>query len=139
MGAKQRAEVTENFAATADLPRVIVATSSYIGEGFDYSRLDILFLAMPISWRGTLTICSPPAPSPRQQTGRGGLRLRRLQCSHARANVREAPSRVQSPRMLHSAGRDSSFGCGTIGANPASCRIKTVSKPHLLSPWKLLV
>jgi len=33
---------------------VIVATGSYIGEGFDDSRLDTLFLAMPISWRGTL-------------------------------------------------------------------------------------
>jgi superfamily II DNA or RNA helicase len=35
-------------------PRVIIATGRYIGEGFDYSRLDTLFLAMPISWRGTL-------------------------------------------------------------------------------------
>ena len=33
---------------------MIVATGSYIGEGFDDSRLDTLFLAMPISWRGTL-------------------------------------------------------------------------------------
>ena len=54
MGAKQRAEVAERFAATLNLPRVIVATGSYIGEGFDDSRLDTLFLAMPISWRGTL-------------------------------------------------------------------------------------
>ena len=35
-------------------PRVILATGSYIGEGFDDARLDTLFLAMPISWRGTL-------------------------------------------------------------------------------------
>lgn len=33
---------------------MIVATGSYIGEGFDDSRLDTLFLAMPITWRGTL-------------------------------------------------------------------------------------
>jgi superfamily II DNA or RNA helicase len=34
--------------------RVILANGSYIGEGFDDSRLDTLFLTMPISWRGTL-------------------------------------------------------------------------------------
>jgi superfamily II DNA or RNA helicase len=54
MGTKQRAQVAEGFAATENSPRVIVATGSYIGEGFDDSRLDTLFLAMPISWRGTL-------------------------------------------------------------------------------------
>ena len=32
----------------------ILATGSYIGEGFDDPRLDTLFLTMPISWRGTL-------------------------------------------------------------------------------------
>ena len=54
MGSKQRAKVAQEFAETENLPRVIVATGSYIGEGFDDSRLDTLFLAMPISWRGTL-------------------------------------------------------------------------------------
>ena len=39
----------------ADQPRVIVATGRYLGEGFDDDRLDTLFLALPISWRGTLT------------------------------------------------------------------------------------
>jgi len=35
-------------------PRVLIATGKLIGEGFDCSYLDTLFLAMPISWRGTL-------------------------------------------------------------------------------------
>lgn len=39
---------------TADAPLLICATGKYIGEGFDESRLDTLFLTMPISWAGTL-------------------------------------------------------------------------------------
>jgi superfamily II DNA or RNA helicase len=33
---------------------VIVATSKYIGEGFDLPALDTLFLTMPIKWKGRL-------------------------------------------------------------------------------------
>ena len=55
MGKKQRRSVAEAIAAVPeDAPRVILATGSYIGEGFDDARLDTLFLAMPISWKGTL-------------------------------------------------------------------------------------
>jgi superfamily II DNA or RNA helicase len=55
MGKKQRQAAAEQLASIPDgIPRVILATGSYIGEGFDDSRLDTLFLTMPISWRGTL-------------------------------------------------------------------------------------
>ncbi|MBP1628350.1 MAG: putative helicase [Holophagaceae bacterium] len=35
-------------------PRLILATGRYIGEGFDDARLDTLFMAMPIAWKGSL-------------------------------------------------------------------------------------
>lgn len=55
MGKKQRRQIAEAMAAVpSDESRVILATGSYIGEGFDDARLDTLFLAMPISWKGTL-------------------------------------------------------------------------------------
>jgi superfamily II DNA or RNA helicase len=55
MGKKQRRTTAEALASVPENePRVILATGSYIGEGFDDARLDTLFLAMPISWKGTL-------------------------------------------------------------------------------------
>jgi len=56
MGKKQRRKLADQIASVpADQSRVILATGRYLGEGFDDERLDTLFLALPISWRGTLT------------------------------------------------------------------------------------
>ena len=55
MGAKQRRASAEQLKSIPDgEERVLLATGRYIGEGFDDARLDTLFLAMPISWSGTL-------------------------------------------------------------------------------------
>ncbi|MCL1883805.1 MAG: DUF1653 domain-containing protein [Defluviitaleaceae bacterium] len=52
---KQSREALESVAnIPIDEPFVLVATGKYIGEGFDMPRLDTLFLAMPISWTGTV-------------------------------------------------------------------------------------
>ena len=55
MGARQRRAIMQRLEDIPDTEeRVLIATGRYVGEGFDDARLDTLFLAMPISWKGTL-------------------------------------------------------------------------------------
>jgi superfamily II DNA or RNA helicase len=55
MSSSVRREVKAQIAAIPDTEeRLILATGRYIGEGFDDARLDTLFLALPVSWKGTL-------------------------------------------------------------------------------------
>lgn len=50
----RRTAAAQLAAANDELPRVVLATGRYIGEGFDDPRLDTLLLAMPVAWKGTV-------------------------------------------------------------------------------------
>jgi superfamily II DNA or RNA helicase len=55
MSVRQRRSTFEALRALGkDDQRLIIATGSYAGEGFDDPRLDTLMLAAPIAWKGTL-------------------------------------------------------------------------------------
>ena len=55
MGRKSLREAIAQLAAVPENEsRVVIATGKFVGEGFDDSRLDTLFLTMPVSWRGII-------------------------------------------------------------------------------------
>ena len=56
LGGQTNAQMRNQLLALKDAaaPIIVCATGKFIGEGFDDSRLDTLFLTMPISWQGTL-------------------------------------------------------------------------------------
>lgn len=55
MSKKQRADVLASLDSLEEsASRVLLATASLVGEGFDHPPLNTLVLAMPVSWEGSL-------------------------------------------------------------------------------------
>lgn len=55
MGKKKLQDALAQLAAVPENEeRAVLATGRFIGEGFDDARLDTLFLALPVSWRGII-------------------------------------------------------------------------------------
>ena len=54
IGKQQRAAVMKMLENHSSQSTVLLATGRYVGEGFDCSQLDTLFVTMPVSWRGTV-------------------------------------------------------------------------------------
>lgn len=56
MGKTRLAEALAKLSGSesGERPEVVLATGRFVGEGFDDSRLDTLFVTMPVSWRGTV-------------------------------------------------------------------------------------
>jgi superfamily II DNA or RNA helicase len=51
LGKRARLAVRQELDADTR-PTVLLATGSYLGEGFDWPALDTLFLAFPLAWKG---------------------------------------------------------------------------------------
>src|SRR5437899_2503933 len=67
MGKKARASVLERLLEPRDGGTLLVATGSFLGEGFDCPPLDTLFLAFPLAFKGRIVqyvgrILRPVAP-----------------------------------------------------------------------------
>ena len=54
MGKKARRSVVEQLAEPGLTGAVLVATASFLGEGFDCPSLDTVFLAFPMKFRGSI-------------------------------------------------------------------------------------
>lgn len=50
----KRREAQTGLRASANDESLVLATGRYLGEGFYDSRLDTLFLVVPVSWKDTL-------------------------------------------------------------------------------------
>ena len=55
INAKERKAILDTLPGFEHEHRIIVATESLLGEGFDLSYLDTLLIATPISWDGSIT------------------------------------------------------------------------------------
>ena len=101
MTAKRRQAVQKQLQAIPPTQeRLVLATGRFIGEGFDDSRLDTLFLTLPVSWKGTLEQYAwPNAPPACGKDRSEDHRLRRSFGADVAENVRAAPQGLPRYRL----------------------------------------
>jgi len=100
MRARERGAALDQLAAIPDgEERLVLATGRYVGEGLDDARLDTLFLALPIAWKGTLVQYAGRLTRLHPQKTQVRIRLRRRAGPHVRSDVREAAAGLSCPRI----------------------------------------
>jgi hypothetical protein len=104
---------------------VIVTTGKDVGEGFDEPRLDTLFLAAPISWRGTLQQYAERRQSARQAgEGKAGA------CAGGKPCLFDFTGRKD-------VGKAQNSGAGRFSCTPSQAPAR-VSNPWGRRPLRLL-
>lgn len=101
MACRQSDRCCKNRNTPAAESLVIVATGKYIGEGFDYPRLDALFLALPISWKGNIAQYADRMH--RDYNGKNEVRICRLWCPETNRQKQHVKTRIDKSTiaLLH--------------------------------------
>ena len=103
LGVKARRGVSDALAhRDPDSGIVLVATGSYLGEGFDWPELDTLFLAFPLAFKGRVVqYVGRLLRTHTRQAPRRTPRLRRHPHPGSRTHARQTPPRLHHPRLQH--------------------------------------
>jgi len=99
MSRKARRAVVDRLAQPGLVGTVLVATASFLGEGFDCPALDTVFLAFPIKFKGSIVQYVGRILRPTSNKARVSCTTTSTSSSGARADVSRACPRIHEPRL----------------------------------------